>query len=58
MGYLIAMEKLCDVIWVNALFCKVHSIDPINVCTNFEINQYKIVNLENMHKLYVLFDVT
>ena len=24
------------------LFCKVHSIGPINVCTNFEINQYKI----------------
>ena len=24
------------------IFYKVHSIGPINVCTNFEINRYKI----------------
>ena len=23
-------------------FCKIHSICPVNVCTNFEINRYKI----------------
>ena len=22
------------------IFCKVHSVDPINVCANFEINRY------------------
>ena len=24
------------------IFCKVHSIGPINMCTNFEMNRYKI----------------
>ena len=34
--------KICYVILINAFFCKVHSIGPINVCTNFEINRYKM----------------
>ena len=24
------------------IFCKVHSIGTVNVCTNFDINRYKI----------------
>ena len=32
--------NICYVILI--IFCKVHSICPINVCINFEINRYKI----------------
>ena len=41
MGYLVVMENMLRYFdqW---LFCKVLSIGPINVCTNFEINGYKI----------------
>ena len=40
-GYLVAME--IDIRYFRSMhFCKVHSIDPVNVCTNFEINRYKI----------------
>ena len=49
--------NICYVIFIDACFCNVHRIDPITVCTNFEINRYKIA-LENMQKSYVLFDVT
>ena len=34
--------NICYVIFVNACFCKVHSIGPINVCANFKINRYGI----------------
>ena len=34
--------NICYVILINAVVRKVHSIDPVNVCTNFEINRYKI----------------
>ena len=30
------------IILINAFFCKVHSIGPINVCANCVINRYKI----------------
>ena len=33
------------------IFCKVHSIGPINVCTNFEINRYKIDEFRKHAKL-------
>ena len=35
-------ENMSYVILINAFFCKEHSIGPINVSTNFEINRYKI----------------
>ena len=37
-GYLVAMETCVTLFW-SMHFCKVHSVGPINVCTNFEINQ-------------------
>ena len=30
------------VTFIDASFCNVHSIGPINVCRNFEINRYNI----------------
>ena len=47
----------CCAICIGAFFSMIYSIGPINVCTDFEINQYKIDELENMHKSYILFDV-
>ena len=41
MGYLVVME-IYVTLFVSMHFCKVHSIGPINVCTNFEINRHKI----------------
>ena len=32
----------CYVILIGSFFCMMHSIGPINVCTDFEINRYKI----------------
>ena len=39
-------------------FGNIHSIGPVNVCTNFEINHYKIAEFRKHAKSYVLFDVT
>ena len=41
-----------------SMFCKVHGIGAINVCTNFEINRYKIDEFRKHAKIVVLFDVT
>ena len=52
-------ENICYVIFIDACFCKVHSIGQINVCINFEINMYKIDEFRKHAKIsYVLFDVT
>ena len=32
----------CYVIFIGAIFYMLYSIGPINVCTDFEINRYKI----------------
>ena len=32
----------CYVILIGAIFYMIYSIGPINVCTDFEINRYKI----------------
>ena len=34
--------NMCYVIFIGAILYMLHSIGPINVCTNFEINRYKI----------------
>ena len=54
--------ETCVMLFWSMHFCKLHSISPINVCTNFEINRYKIdklyrqmTNLENMQKSYRMF---
>ena len=56
MGYLVARETYV-MLFLSMHFCKIHTIGLINVCTNFEINRYTVMNLENLQKLYVLFDV-
>ena len=50
MRYLVAMETYVTLFW-SMHFCKVHSIGPINVCTNFEINQYKIDEFRKRAKI-------
>ena len=39
-------------------FCRVHSIGPVNVCTIFEINQYKIDEFRKHAKLGMFYFVT
>ena len=47
MGYLVAME-ICYVIFIGAML---YSIGPINVCTDFEINRYKIEEVRKYAKI-------
>ena len=46
--------------FIGAIFYLLHSIGPINVCTDFEINRYKIDEVRKYAKiaLFDLFDVT
>ena len=46
----------CYVILISD-FCIIHSIGPINVSTDFEINQYKIDECRK-HAKIVCFDIT
>ena len=46
----------CHVILIGAFFCMIHSISPINVCTDFEINRYKIDEFRQHAK--ILFYLT
>ena len=47
----------CYVIFIGAIFYIIYSTRQINVCTDFEINRFRI-DEENMQQLYILFDVT
>ena len=49
MGYLVAME--IRVTLLVQLFCMIHMIGPINVCTDFEINRYKIDQVRKYAKI-------
>ena len=42
MGHLVAMEIRVTLFLLVQFFCMIHIIGPINVCTDFEINRYKI----------------
>ena len=46
----------CYVILIADLFCIIHSISQINVCTDFEINRYKIEEFRKHVK--IVFDLT
>ena len=39
------------VIFISAVFCMIHIICPINVCTHFEINRYKIDQVRKYAKI-------
>ena len=41
MGYLVAME-IRVVIFIGAIFYMIYSTGQINVCTDFQINQFRI----------------
>ena len=42
MGYLVAMEIRVTLFLLVQFLYMLYSIGPINVCTDFEINRYKI----------------
>ena len=46
--------NICYVIYINAFF----SLGPINVCTNFEINRFKIEEFRKHANIVCLFNVT
>ena len=48
MGYLVAMEIRVTLFLLVQFCCMLYTIGPINVCTDFEINRYKIDEVENM----------
>ena len=41
----------CYVIFIDAIFYMLYSIGPINVCTDFEINPYKIDEVRKYAKI-------
>ena len=41
----------CYVIFIGAIFYMLYSIGPINVCTDFEINRYKIDEIRKYAKI-------
>ena len=41
----------CYVIFIGAIFYMLYSIGPINVCTDFEINRYKIDEVRKYAKV-------
>ena len=50
MGYLVAME-IRVTLFLLVHFLYVYSIGPINVCTDFEINRYKIDEVKKYVKI-------
>ena len=51
MGYLVCHGNTCYVIFIGAIFYMFYSICPINVCTDFEINRYKIDEVRTYAKI-------
>ena len=41
----------CYVVFIGAFFLMIHSIGPINVCTDFETNRYKIDEFRKYAKI-------
>ena len=59
MGVFGSHGNTCYVICIGAIFYIIYSTGQINVCTDFEINRFRIDEVrENMQQLYILFDVT
>ena len=42
MGIFVYHGNTCYVILIGAVLCMIHNIGLINVCTDFEINRYKL----------------
>ena len=55
--YLVAKEACVTLFW-SMHFCKVHSMYPINVWADFEINLYKIYEFRNMQTCFIWRHVT
>ena len=57
MGYLVAME-IRVTLFLLMQFFMLYSIGPINVCTDFEINPYKIDEVRKYAKIVFFRHVT
>ena len=57
MGYLVAMVIRVTLFLLVQFFYILYSIGPINVCTDFEINRYKIDEVRKYAKiaLYLIY---
>ena len=51
MGYLVAMVIRVTLFLLVQFFCMLYSICPMNVCTDFEINRYKIDEVRTYAKI-------
>ena len=51
MGYLVAMVIRVTLFFIGAIFYMLYSICPMNVCTDFEINRYKIDEVRTYAKI-------
>ena len=47
--------NMCYVIFIGAILYVIQSIGPINVCTNFDINRYKIDEVRKYAKIVFYF---
>ena len=50
-GVFVCHGNMCYFIFIGAILYMIHSIGPINVCTNFEINRYKIDEVRKYAKI-------
>ena len=55
MGYLVAMEIRVTLFLLVQFFCMIHIICPMNVCTDVEINRYKIDHVRKYAKIVFYF---
>ena len=58
MGIFRCQGNVCCVFLIDAFFCKVHSIDPSNMCIHFKKNRLTIDDFMKSEKSYVFLDVT
>ena len=52
--------NMCYVIFIGAILYMLYSIGPINVCTDFEINRYKIDEVRKYAKIafYLIYSTS
>ena len=51
MGIFRCHGNVCYIVLIDAIFCKVHSIDPSNVCITFERNRLRIDDFRKSEKI-------
>ena len=51
MGIFRCHRNVCYIVLIDAIFCKVHSIDPSNMCITFERNRLRIDECRKSEKI-------